>query len=421
MTPSHPDAPSNPIATTEQHETERRALELFGHPRLVETREEIRDYWTKSLPRSDEMLACLDPAFEEVMFSAVVWSLNQDPLRPKVVTITRLPHRLGELRIPGSRWGLDNPDSVYRVIPIDGDERYVIRGQAPRHRMTENYFTLWDRDMATVDVLDGRRLELGADGAFEITVDRDPANGRPNHVRSTPEAHEFYIRDVLMDWKRERINRLSIERLGGAPGRPAPSLEEELELAARYMWKWARETDRWNAQPEGIPVNHFEFKIDRDTDGALRSQIYVLGHFRLASDDEALVLTVDLGGADYFVAPISNAWGTTLDIQNRTASLNRAQSQPNADGTITYVLSVRDPGVHNWLDPCGLHEGTLTLRWAEFAKDRPEGGPSVTSRVVPLAGLRDHLPAETAFVTPEMRRRQCEERAASYAWRLRED
>ena len=126
MTPSHPDAPSNPIATTEQHETERRALELFGHPRLVETREEIRDYWTKSLPRSDEMLACLDPAFEEVMFSAVVWSLNQDPLRPKVVTITRLPHRLGELRIPGSRWGLDNPDSVYRVIPIDGDERYVI-------------------------------------------------------------------------------------------------------------------------------------------------------------------------------------------------------------------------------------------------------------------------------------------------------
>jgi hypothetical protein len=61
-----------------------------------------------------------------------VWSLNQDKLRPKVSCITRLGHPVGGRQIPGSRWGIDNPDSVYRVIPISGDERYEIRGRSER-------------------------------------------------------------------------------------------------------------------------------------------------------------------------------------------------------------------------------------------------------------------------------------------------
>jgi hypothetical protein len=43
-----------------------------------------------------------------VMFSAAVWSSNQDKLRPKVSCITRLGHLAGR-SIPGSRWGIDNP------------------------------------------------------------------------------------------------------------------------------------------------------------------------------------------------------------------------------------------------------------------------------------------------------------------------
>lgn len=63
----------------------------------------------QSAPRSDEMLGCLEWALEEGMFAALVWSLNQDPLYPKIITITPLPHFIGDLRIPGSRWGIDNP------------------------------------------------------------------------------------------------------------------------------------------------------------------------------------------------------------------------------------------------------------------------------------------------------------------------
>ena len=59
--------------------------------------------------------------------------------------------------------------------------------------------------MGTVDVCStATTCVIEADGSFVITVDADPAGGRPNHVQSTPEAHEFYIRDVMLDWGARR-------------------------------------------------------------------------------------------------------------------------------------------------------------------------------------------------------------------------
>lgn len=58
--------------------------------------------------------------------------------------------------------GDDDPDSINRVIPISGDERYEIHDQTGEHRMTENYFTLWDENLGTVDVLDGCRMEVAS-------------------------------------------------------------------------------------------------------------------------------------------------------------------------------------------------------------------------------------------------------------------
>jgi len=409
-------SPQNPIATEQQHELERRALELRQHPIVARTAKEVRDHWLSKANPGPEMRACFDWAFEEVMYCAAFWSLNQDPQHPKVATITRLPHRVGDLEVPGSRYGLDNPDSIYRVIPIDGSERYRISGRVAKRRLSENYFNLWDANMHTVAVLDGKTLDVDADGSFSIDVDADPPAGRRNHIRSTATAHEFYIRDVILHWAEDRANELRVEKLG-APKTPPRSESEQAELAARFMRAYADNTVRWNDQALGKPPNTLEFKIDRDTDGALGNQLYLLGHFRLR-DGEALLVDVNLGGAAYFIAPITNLWGTTNDVANRTASLNRAQSVANPDGTLSYVISVEDPGVHNWVDPCDMHEGILTLRWAEFPSGRPGPEVGARSRVVPIASLRRELPEGTRFVGTEERRRQREERARAYAWRL---
>ena len=57
----------------------------------------------------------------------------------------------------------------------------------------------------------------------------------------------------------------------------------------------------------------------------MRNQVYVMGRFDLAPD-EAFVVDLNDGGAEYFTVPLSNIWGTTLDIVDRTGSLNKAQS-----------------------------------------------------------------------------------------------
>ncbi|HET8612037.1 MAG TPA: hypothetical protein VFL92_04655 [Sphingomonas sp.] len=410
---------SHPIATPEQARFELRALDVLAHPRMCAAVAAERKRWLALTPPRPEMAAAFERYYPEVVFGAIIWSLNTDPERPAVVTISRVPHRLGGREVPGSRWGIDNPDSVYRVIPIDGAERYIIRGRVPERRLTENYFTLWDAFMGTVDVFDGKALALDADGRFEIAVDADPKGDRPNHIRSAPEAREFYIRDVLMDWAHERVNELSIERLGGPPKRPERTLDEQVDAAIAMLAKNIDNTVRWNAQALDKPANGFDFTIDRDSDGALRNQIYVMGHFRLAPE-EALVIDVGLGGAGYFLAPITNWWGTTNDIVDRTGSLNLNQSRRNADGTLTYVVSQCDPGVHNWLDPCDMPEGLLTLRWAEFEGGRPGPDFGATSRVVPLARLKEELRPETSWLAPDERRAQQQERARNYSWRIAE-
>ena len=102
--------------------------------------------------------------------------------------------------------------------------------------------------------------------------------------------------------------------------------------------------------------------------------------------------------------PLSNIWGTTLDIVDRTGSLNKAQSVPNDDGSYTYVISPTDPGVANWIDSDGLREGILTLRMAEFGADGPKEDLGARGRVVKLDDLDDEVPT--------LRRVSAQERAS---------
>jgi hypothetical protein len=409
----------HPVASDEQHEHELDALRIWDHPLVAEGREVVRAEWLEKEQPEPVMRDCFDWAFEEVMFSAVIWSSNQDPLHPKVTCITRLEHEVDGLRIPGTRWGIDNPDTIYRVIPISGEERYQINGRVGAHRMTENYFTLWDDSMGTEALFNGHDLLTGDDGSFVITVDADPADGRPNHVQSTEKAHEFYIRDVMLDWASDDPNWLEIARLGPAPVRPPLSDDAQARRTVEYMHKFA---DFSLSLSKGMTMgrpNRFHLAHSADQGGALRNQVYVGGHF-LLEDDEAFVIDVNDGGARYFTVPISNVWGTTMGIMDRTGSLNKAQSEPNADGTWTYVISNIDPGVHNWVDPCGLTSGILTLRMAEFPDQRPTDGLSASGQVVKLADLESVLPIGTRQITAEERTAQLADRAAAYARRLPE-
>jgi hypothetical protein len=294
------------------------------------------------------------------------------------------------------------------VIPISGDERYEIRGRVGQNRMTENYFTLWDANMGTVDVLNGRTMEVDSDGSFTITVDSDPAGGRPNHVQSTPQAHEFYIRDVLLHWDRDDPNHLEVERIGAAPTVPARTRDEQADATAEMMAYFANFTGKLSHGIYKMPANHFNLAWSADKVGAMRNQVYVMGRFDL-QPDETFVVDVSDGGAEYFTVPLSNIWGTTLELVDRTGSLNKAQSVANEDGTYTNIIAATDPGLQNWIDSDGLNEGILTLRMAEFGGEGPKQDLGARGRVVKL----DDLEAEV----PMLKRVSADERASELAAR----
>lgn len=412
------DFAGHPVATSSQHEQELAALELTNHPTVKAAYRTVAENWLGRAKPSDAMREVFDAAFAEVMFSAAVWSSNQDKLRPKVSCITRLGHPVQGHPIPGSRWGIDNPDSVYRVIPISGDERYEIHGRVGENRMTENYFTLWDANMGTVAVLNGRTMHVEDDGSFTITVDSDPANGRPNHVQSTAEAHEFYIRDVLLHWDRDDPNHLSVQRLGGEPASRGRTLDEQADATANMMAYFANFTGKLSHGIYKMPPNHFNLAWSADKVGAMRNQVYVMGRFDL-KPGEAFVVDVGDGGAEYFTVPLSNIWGTTLNLVDRTGSLNKAQSRRNEDGTYTYVISPTDPGVANWIDSDGLSEGILTLRMAEFGPEGPKEDLGARGRVVRLEDLDKEVPS-LPRISAEERTAESAARRTAYLRRLPE-
>ena len=167
-----------------------------------------------------------------------------------------------------------------------------------------------------------------------------------------------------------------------------------------------------------MPANHFNLAWSADKVGAMRNQVYVMGRFDLAPD-EAFVVDLNDGGAEYFTVPLSNIWGTTLDILDRTGSLNKAQSVANEDGSYTYVIAPTDPGVANWIDSDGLREGILTLRMAEFGE---AGSPRRPRRSRPgrQAGPARRRGAAPAAGDPQARAAELADRRTAYLRRLPE-
>ena len=73
------------------------------------------------------------------------------------------------------------------------------------------------------------------------------------------------------------------------------------------------------------------------------------------------------------------------DARRSQCCLNVSQATPDADGAFTYVIAQTDPGVANWLDTTGLHDGFGIMRWQNIPPEMTSVGLIREYRVINLA------------------------------------
>lgn len=145
--------------------------------------------------------------------------------------------------------------------------------------------------------------------------------------------------------------------------------------------------------------------------GGLLTQMSTGGLFRL-EDDEAVIVTADAVPSEYHSFVLYDLWGRSLEYRDHLTSLNNAQLAPDDSGRITYVISPKDPGVHNWLDSMGQTEMRVNMRWQGLSSSAQV--PAIDVRIVKLAAVAASLPADVKAITQDERAAQILARQAEY-------
>ncbi|MGV0715466.1 Ig-like domain-containing protein [Mycolicibacterium sp. XJ662] len=417
--------PVSPIGTEAQIRLEQLATQIANSPEVQAMRETMRQHWLTVAEQKyaaiggvdEESLNRLEEALDEFILGVAMRVVNTDAARPEVLTIALPEHEWYGISTASGRWFYDNPDSVYRVIPVASGSSYVITGRYVGERPLDGNLSVYTDNSvyAPASNLAFEDIEMAADGTFTITVDSTPANGRVNHIQLADGANQIVVRETLGDWTATAAF-LEVTRVGGpAPG-PAKTYDELVDDAVALLVNdavnlYRPETDPAIYQPANVLLPPITLP------GTLIGQRQSWGHFVLG-ENEALVVTITPGDAGYFTIPVTDVWMKSPNYWDHQSSLNSEQAIANADGTYTIVVSKTDPGVANWVDTVGLDMGTLLVRW-QVPGANPDGGdPTVSAQVVSLDDLDTVVPAETVWVTPEQRQQQLDARKAAFSQRF---
>lgn len=339
----------------------------------------------------------LEPYVRGLAYSTALELVNADATEP----------RLFPNLFPGALKGLPNPDNIYRYFAVAPELTYEITGRLG----TSEDLSFQVTDAATYragrldkifDNVATVRLKTDDNGSFKITIGGDGSGDAGNHLRLPAGARQVMIRDSMADWA-GTLTELRVRRTGSAATmarKRTPTAAKVAENLAKGVRLWAGVVEKYHYS---VPPN--TFAPPRPTGyGGLRTQFITTGAFDL-SDDTALVVTLGKFSAPYFGFQLGSNWYIAYDYAGHTSSLSNKQSRPNPDGSYTYVISLRDPGVANWLDPVGHQRGVMLLRWQGMKQPLPSDvGPDV--KLVRWEDLSKALPAGVPMLSVQARQQQ---------------
>jgi Protein of unknown function (DUF1214) len=324
---------------------------------------------------------------------------------------------------PIRKLGGDNPHGLYLDTPIDGRDTYRIRGQKGSAGWASFQIQRCHAALGKgLSIFGGHlllpALQTDAQGRFEIGVGPEPQAGQ--WIQSDDYSEVMVIRQFFNDPDDVRPMDLSIENLsrGHTPKRPLTLADASQKLAGagqlfQLMVPVMQQMMRSNRERS---LNCFETADGGGVSvGGVPGGIPVTGFWQLA-EDEALVMDV-MPPADcpYWDVQVGNGWYESFDYRHFISGSSDRETERNADGSVTLVLSERDPGRVNWLECAGHREGHMAIRWQAIAG----APPAPRCRVVKIAELArhaGHLREVSAAERAQQRRRR--RRAVDARFRL---
>jgi hypothetical protein len=305
--------------------------------------------------------------------------------------------------------GGPNPDYVYSTMEVDPNGVYEISG----YRGTSRFVEITQQQSGMLDpslkrsgpplhvTNDLDELTLGDDGSFRVIVSAERPEGHTGDWwRLDPQARSLLMRKCACDWSHEIDARVAVNRLDdpGADMTPEETAQRFSEMAAwiEGTIQFDMNLVRYYREHHGINVLLRSQWIDDA--GGLPKQAYYDGIHQIA-DDEALIVEFPVPTqCAYWQILVADDRFATVDWVNRQSSLNDVQARVDGDGWFRGVVSKQDPGVPNWLDKADYPWGILQARFY-----RANQYPEATVTKVPVAEVRNHLPADTPVVSPSER------------------
>ncbi len=302
-----------------------------------------------------------------------------DPLYPGFV---RPSHETAKI-------GADNPDNLYLSARLDGRHDYLVRGR--RGSVHGLYFATKSGGYADADgrmpgsgFLDGRDLQVAADGTFELRLSTQRRAG--NWLAMTVETNQLLVRQTFLDRAREQAAELEIECLGAGPRPPLDpiALHDRLQRAAAFVENTARLFADWVQLFRTQPVNTLPARDQQmfQAAGGDPNIFYFHGHWALDEDEALLVEVAQLPPCDFWNFQLDNYWMESLDYRHHRIHHNQHSARRDAAGGVRLIVAHRDPGLPNWLETAGHRAGTMCFRWIGASQT-----PAPQTRVVKLSEL----------------------------------
>jgi hypothetical protein len=269
----------------------------------------------------------------------------------------------------------DNPDARYFSAVIDADQAYRIRGNLAGATYTS--FTIEfgaGTDGAGIgSTLNDTQFTADENGDYEITLSAEKTEGNwmplPPGATSLTTRH-YYERKQSINNDRLHHIPLDIVNLNSVPPRRPPN-DADIAAGIRRVTTFVKGNvvtmNRENspAWVSRVPNQFVPPKKDDSHDTityAAKDNVYSMAPFVLGPD-QALVIRGRFPRCRFSNVVLFNRFLQTFNYEERTISLNRAQTVQSDDGSFEMIVAHKDPGWPNWLDTEGRPFGIMFWRF----------------------------------------------------------